>query len=87
MDLTLLFIIAVAILGIINGIVQVIKKAFKVAARYIPVVSVSVGILTGVLIQPLTDYNLYTMAIGGLIGGLAACGTFDLSKVATKKED
>ena len=86
MDLTLLFIIAVAILGIINGIVQVIKKFFKVAARYIPVVSVSVGILTGLLIQPLTEYSLYTMAIAGLIGGLAACGTFDLSKVVTKKE-
>lgn len=86
MDLSVLFIIAIAILGIINGVVQVLKKSFKIAARFIPIVSVTVGILIGLIIQPLTDYSLYTMALGGLIGGLAACGTFDLTKV-TKKEE
>lgn len=81
MDLTTLFLIALAIVGLITALVQVLKTTLKLATRYVPIVSVAVGILFGLLLQPLTDYNIYTMAIAGLIGGLAASGTFDLSKV------
>ena len=81
MDLTVLFIVAVAILGIINAVVQVVKTSFKLANQYVPIVSVAVGILIGIAVWPVTEYSLYTMALAGLIGGLAACGTFDLTKV------
>lgn len=81
MDLTVLFVVAVAILGIINAVVQVVKTSFKLANQYVPIVSVAVGILIGIAVWPITEYSLYTMALAGLIGGLAACGTFDLTKV------
>ena len=81
MDLTVLFVVALAILSIINALVQVIKTSFKLANQYVPIVSVAVGILIGIAVSPLTEYSLYTMALAGMIGGLASCGTFDLTKV------
>ena len=81
MDLTVLFVVALAILGIINAVVQAVKTSFKLANQYVPIVSVAVGILIGIAVWPLTEYSLYTMALAGMIGGLAACGTFDLTKV------
>ena len=81
MDLTVLFVVAVAILGIINALVQTVKTSFKLANQYVPIVSVVVGILIGIAVWPLTEYSLYTMALAGMIGGLTACGTFDLTKV------
>ena len=81
MDLTVLFVVALAILSIINALVQVIKTSFKLANQYVPIVSVAVGILIGIAVWPLTEYSLYTMTLAGMIGGLTACGTFDLTKV------
>ncbi|MEG0470801.1 MAG: hypothetical protein RR588_00545 [Solibacillus sp.] len=81
MDLTTLFFIALTIVGLITALVQVLKTTLNLTKRYVPIVSIAVGILFGLLLQPLTDYNIYTMAVAGLIGGLAASGAFDLSKV------
>lgn len=81
MDLTTLFIIALAIVGLITALVQVLKTTLNLTKRYVPIVSIAVGILFGLLLQPLTDYNIYTMTVAGLIGGLAASGAFDLGKV------
>lgn len=81
MDLSVLFVIALAIVGLISAIVQVLKTSFKIAKRFVPIVSMAVGILFGIVIQPITEFNLYTMALAGLIGGLAASGAFDLTKV------
>ena len=72
MDLTVLFVVAVAILGIINAVVQVVKTSFKLANQYVPIVSVAVGILIGIAVWPITDYSLYIMALAGAIGGLAS---------------
>lgn len=80
MDLTTLFTIALVIVGLITALVQVLKTTLNLTKRYVPIVSIAVGILFGILLQPLTDYNVYMMAVAGLIGGLAACGAFDLSK-------
>lgn len=82
MDLSILFVIALATTGLITAIVQVLKTSFKIAKRMVPIVSVTVGILFGLLLQPITEFNLYTMALAGLIGGLAASGAFDLTKIA-----
>ncbi|MCH7321801.1 hypothetical protein LZ480_07825 [Solibacillus sp. MA9] len=81
MDLTTLFIIALTIVGLITALVQVLKTTLNLTKRYIPIVSLAVGILFGVLLQPLTVYSIYTMAVAGFIGGLAASGAFDLVKV------
>ena len=80
MDLSILFVIALAIMGLITAIVQVLKTSFNITKRFLPIVSVTVGILFGLLLQPITEFSLYTMALAGLIGGLAASGAFDLTK-------
>ena len=81
MDLTVLFVVAIAILGIINAFVQVVKTSFTLANQYVPIVSVAVGILIGIAVWPITEYSLYIMVLAGAIGGLAACGMFDLTKI------
>ena len=55
MELTVLFVVAVAILGIINALIQVVKTSFKLANQYVPIVSVEVGILIGIAVQPVTS--------------------------------
>ena len=82
MDLSILFVIALAITGLITAIVQVLKTSLKITKRFVPIVSMAVGILFALLLQPITEFNLYTMALAGLIGGLAASGAFDLTKIA-----
>ncbi|WP_431030359.1 hypothetical protein [Lysinibacillus sp. LZ02] len=81
MDLTVLFVVAIAILGIIKAFVQVVKITFKLANQYVPIVSVAVDILIGIAVWPITEYSIYIMALGGAMGGLTACGTFDFTKV------
>lgn len=87
MDLSLIFVIAVALLAIITGFVEIVKKTFNISSRYLPITSVVVGIFVAIVVWPLTDYSLYIMIVAGLIGGLASSGAFDLVKATTKKGD
>lgn len=87
MDLSVIFIIAIALLAVITAVVEVAKKTFNISSRYLPITSIVVGIFVAILIWPLTDYSLYLMVVAGIIGGLASSGTFDLVKASTKKGD
>lgn len=80
MDLTTLFILATVIVAFISGIVQIVKTTFNIATRFLPAVSIATGIFIGVILQPFSDYNMYTMIIAGFIAGLTAAGGFDLAK-------
>ena len=87
MDLTLIFIIAVALLAIITAVVEVVKKTFNVNTRYLPITSIVVGIFVAILVWPLTEYSLYMMVVSGIIAGLTSSGTFDLVKAVSKKDE
>ncbi|MER2107284.1 MAG: holin [Solibacillus sp.] len=87
MDLTAIILVAISLVAIVTAVVEVIKRTFKIPARYLPITSIVVGILIALIMWPLSTYELYYMIIVGLIAGLAASGTFDALKVIGKKED
>ncbi|MDD1501615.1 holin [Lysinibacillus sp. CNPSo 3705] len=86
MDLTNIFIVAMAIAAIVLAVSEVLKKTFNIKARYMPITSLVIGILIGLVFTPLSEYNAYVMAVAGAISGLTASGTFDLAKSLTKKD-
>ncbi|WP_404427324.1 phage holin family protein [Ureibacillus chungkukjangi] len=87
MDLSAIFIIAIALLAIITAVVEVFKKTLNISPRYLPITSIVVGIFIAILIWPLTEYSLYLMIVAGIVSGLASSGTFDLLKASNKKDD
>lgn len=86
MDLTNIFIVAMAIAAIVLAVSEVLKKTFNIKARYMPVASLVIGILIGLIFSPLSEHNMYLMAVAGGIAGLTASGTFDLAKSLVKKD-
>lgn len=85
MDLTTLLIIAASITILVTAFIEVVKRTTNIAARYLPITSIVVGIFVAVIVTPFANYGYYTMIVAGAIAGLSACGLFDLTKVA--KED
>ena len=87
MDLTALILVAITLVAIVTAVVEVLKRTFNIPKRYLPIVSIAVGILIAVIMWPLSEYELYYMLVVGLIAGLAASGTFDALKAIGKKEE
>lgn len=85
MDLTGLILVALTLVAIVTAVVEVVKKTFKIPARYLPITSIVIGILIALIVWPLSEFELYYMLIVGLIAGLAASGTFDALKAVGKK--
>lgn len=86
MDLTILFVVALTIVTLIAAVAEVIKNTFNINARYMPMVSLIIGIVVGLILYPLSDYNAYIMAVAGGIAGLSASGAFDLLKAAKRSD-
>jgi F0F1-type ATP synthase assembly protein I len=67
------------------GVVQMLKDAFGISSRFIPLVSVG----TGVALCPLTLFiigqNPFYGLLGGLIIGLSACGLYSGTKATLGK--
>lgn len=81
MDLTFLLIIAASIAVFVIAAIEVVKRTTNIAARYLPITSIVVGIFVGIIAKPYSEYDYYTMVIAGALAGLSACGLFDLTKV------
>ncbi len=72
----------VVLVAITIGVSEVIKRAFRLDARFIPLVALVVGfILT--LVGSLTDITTLTI-LTGLAVGLSSCGLFDQKKLLNK---
>lgn len=85
MDLTNIFMIAMAMVAIVLAVVEVLKRTFNINTQFMPIASVVIGIFVGVICCPLSEYPLYIMLMAGFIAGLTASGTFDLLKAAKKE--
>lgn len=85
MDLTTIFIIALAIVAIVLSVAEVLKRTFKINNQFMPITSVVIGIFSGLIFWPISDYPVYVMLIAGFVAGLTASGTFDLLKAAKKE--
>ena len=65
------------IVGLIMGINQLVKQV--IPAKYIPILSVVLGLAAGVFVLPY-EGGVVTGIVNGLAMGLSACGVFDLVK-------
>ena len=71
---------AVAFVGVFSGIVvQVIKNAELVNKRYLPLVSVVLGMVVGYILAIGFYQDIPTFIAAGLIGGATASGVYDLA--------
>lgn len=73
--------IAIILIPIVSGFVQVFKNTLNLQDRYVPLLSLVTGATISMTIvlsagQPLTD-----AIIVGLISGLGACGLYDQKKI------
>ena len=70
--------------GLIIGIAEIIKKA-GLEARYIPLVDIGLGLLSGIGVYGIgMDYGIIKGIVIGLSFGLEACGIFSGFKNVTK---
>lgn len=70
------------VIAVIVGLNELIKGAFDIPTRYLPLISLLLGVIAGVFYL---DGNLAESIFQGIIIGLSASGLFDQSKIITKK--
>jgi hypothetical protein len=63
-----------AVIPLTLGLTQVIKTAVKLDKRFVPLVSVLMGVALCVPALFLLEQNPYLGIFGGIIAGLSACG-------------
>jgi len=74
--------VAVILAPLTTGIIQVVKQTFDINKRYLPAVSLLVGILIAVLIALGTGQDIVQYTLVGIVGGLSSAGLYDQKKIA-----
>ena len=74
----------VVVVAVIMGLVQLTKKLEWLPAKYLPLLSLILGIVAGVIYF---EGPIQNKIIFGIILGLSAAGLFDQSKIITKEGD
>lgn len=74
----------VVVVAVIMGLVQLTKKLEWLPAKYLPLLSLILGIVAGVIYF---EGPIQNKVIFGIILGLSAAGLFDQSKIITKEGD
>lgn len=71
---------SMVVIGLIIALGQLFKQL--VPTRFIPLVSVALGVIAGLWVLP--NDGLVSGIVNGLAMGLSACGLFDLGKAAVR---
>lgn len=74
----------VLIIAVIIGLVELVKRLEWLPVKYLPLLSLVLGVIAGVIYL---EGTLKIKIILGIVMGLSACGLFDQSKLITKKGD
>lgn len=74
----------VVVVAVIMGLVQLVKKLEWFPAKYLPLLSLILGIVSGIIYF---EGPIQNKVMFGIILGLSAAGLFDQSKIITKGED
>lgn len=69
------------IIAVVMAVTQLIKSLEFMTNKYLPVVSLLLGLLAGIFYL---DGNIQEQIMYGLMIGLSASGLFDQSKIITK---
>jgi len=64
------------LIALVTGITEVIKRAFKLNKRYLPLISLILGIGIAFLVQNGFDYTSKETILFGIMIGLSSCGLF-----------
>lgn len=78
--------VAVILAPLTTGIIEVIKQTLNIDARYLPILSLLVGIFVAVAIALGTGQDIFEYVLVGVIGGLSASGLYDQTKISESKE-
>ena len=73
--------VAVLLAPLTTGIIEVVKQTLNIDARYLPILSLLVGILVAVSIALGTGQDVVQFVLVGIVGGLSASGLYDQSKI------
>ncbi|WP_404450569.1 holin [Virgibacillus necropolis] len=65
---------------VILSLIELIKRTFNLKKNFIPLVSVSIGLLIGAMAYPFTDLDLVMRLWAGALAGLSGTGLFELAK-------
>ena len=78
--------VAVILAPITTGIIEVVKQTLNIDNRYLPILSLLVGILVAVAIALGTGQDLVQYVLVGIVGGLSSAGLYDQTKIIDKSE-
>lgn len=73
--------VAVILAPITTGIIEVVKQTLNIDNRYLPILSLLVGILVAVAIALGTGQDVVQYVLVGIVGGLSASGLYDQVKI------
>lgn len=82
-----IYAIAAVLVVTVLSVSEVLKQTLNINTRYMPIVSVMMGVAVGYGASFLTSHDTYVMLCAGFIAGLTASGTFDLLKASKKVSD
>ena len=72
------------LIAVIVALTQLIKKSELMPVKYMPTLSLALGIVAGLFF---VDGQLNEQLITGIMIGLSAAGLFDQTKIVTKRGD
>lgn len=73
--------VAVILAPLTTGIIEVVKQTLSIDARYLPILSLLVGIFVAVAIALGTGQDVVQFVLVGIVGGLSASGLYDQVKI------
>lgn len=73
--------VAVILAPITTGIIEVVKQTLNINNRYLPILSLLVGIFVAVAIALGTGQDVVQYILVGIVGGLSASGLYDQGKI------
>lgn len=69
------------------AVTQLVKFKNFANSKYMPLVSLVIGMIVGLLITQYTVYDYYTMALLGALSGLTGAGAFDMTDLVNFMKD
>ncbi len=69
--------VAIVLIPVVSGIVEVFKRAFTINERYLPLLSLITGIVLNATFAMLSSAPMQNAILVGAIGGLGASGLYD----------
>ena len=73
--------VAIILAPITTGIIEVVKQSLNINNRYIPILSLLVGIFIAVAMALGTGQDVVQFVLVGIVGGLSASGLYDQTKI------